>query len=178
MPLTAKAPYIVTFYPPRKVQRLIFAHAKRILQDGCYAFAKRTVPDVLVENGWSHPREVNLLDWAPILRTHIRALTRSPNAPGALVRIGEFAAHDPFIQARSITHLLDAAASLLASHLGDYARAVKLRDVSAEVQRAVEFARVKTNEEMGVLLRRAMCDPEVGGMLEESLLEVMRAHGV
>lgn len=168
---------MVTFYPPREAQLLIFAHSKRILQDACFDFAKRSLPQALAENGWERPRQVDLVEWEPIFKKHSRTLPSSNSTLSAITRIGEIAVHDPFIHARSITRLLDAAVDLVAYHFRDYARASKLWDVGAEVHKAMESARDKANDAVAALLRRAMHDPEVGGLLETSFLEILRAHG-
>jgi hypothetical protein len=66
-------PHITSLYPvyiPFSVQHRLFARLQTLLENACYTFASKRLPDVLVREDWTCPESVELNRWPKVLLTY------------------------------------------------------------------------------------------------------------
>lgn len=134
-------------YLPYITQHHILTTTQTILEESCFDFAKRWLPEVLNERGWKCPCAVELTRWKSIINT--RGGQLPPEAlsvqPGAKLKhiftathaLRNTAVHRELVQARSVSKFLQAAINL-AEALRDTHRATQLLDIKAAVDGKLE----------------------------------------
>jgi hypothetical protein len=79
VPLTAPSPPDLGL--PYEVQHFVLAMIERIIEEGCYDFASRWIPDKLYEKNWTCAEQVELSTWKKFLPTALppKAISLVPN---------------------------------------------------------------------------------------------------
>ncbi|QSZ30595.1 hypothetical protein DSL72_000152 [Monilinia vaccinii-corymbosi] len=65
---------------PYEVQHYILGMMQRIMEEGCFAFASRWIPDVLQRNKWTCSEAVELSTWRTILSENVPVAALTPHS--------------------------------------------------------------------------------------------------
>lgn len=146
-PQLCGVPSLHPSFLPYSAQHRILTTAQTILEECCFDFAVRWLPDVLENNGWKLACAVELTQWETIV--HGRCGQLPPEAlgvaTGAKVRrifaavrpLRNTAVHREPTEAHGVSHFLGAAVKL-AETLRDTHRASQLIDMKAAVDAKIE----------------------------------------
>ncbi|KAI0114084.1 hypothetical protein GGR51DRAFT_505449 [Nemania sp. FL0031] len=142
---TRAIPSLFPIYLPLRTQHRILTNVQSILEDTCFEFAQRAMPDILKKNGWdcSEAAELNL--WvAEFLQRQSEFSNRAEGIGQPLTKllrsvsdIRHTAVHRICISARGLEHFLLNAESL-ATLLGDTTRLKSLTELRRSIQQATE----------------------------------------
>ncbi|RFU34676.1 hypothetical protein B7463_g1673, partial [Scytalidium lignicola] len=122
---------------PYEVQHYILAMIQRILEEGCWDFASRWIPNILIENNWTCCEAVELSSWRRVLPTAplpSRALVSVPNyslekALVDAVQIRNSAVHRHLCDNTELKRMLSHAQGLM-SMFSDVTRQTKFHQLS------------------------------------------------
>ncbi|KAF4878826.1 hypothetical protein CGCSCA1_v002223 [Colletotrichum siamense] len=125
--LKSSIPSLYPSYVPYAAQHVILTTAQTVLEECCFDFANKTIPDALSERGWDCASAVELTKWARILHKEL---------PQAVHRLRT--------TARGISRLLESAVGL-AEALNDVARAAQLEELKSELDGKVKAMEMSKN---------------------------------
>ncbi|KAH6880116.1 hypothetical protein B0T10DRAFT_532044 [Thelonectria olida] len=153
----ATTPSIPSLYPsyiPYQSQHLLLTTSQQILEECCFDFAAKWLPDIVRENGWDCPAAVELTEWNKIMGTkHYDripplALDLSGSTLTQLLAkthmLRHTAVHRLPTPARGISQLLDCAVQL-AGALQDHKRAAQLEQLKSEVDSKIQAMELTKN---------------------------------
>lgn len=183
-PATKPIPLLYPVYISYKAQHRILSNVQSLLEECCYAFAQRTLSDVLVEEQWECPESVELTSWIKILKANKEKLStaRMAEVGDRLTEILQMtstlrhtAVHRLRTSAKGIEMLVKNA-QVLTQLLDDDVRARRIEDIHRELQSSIgEMQRNKDLLEVrlsdglkGLARRRAELD-----MIEQTLVDDM-----
>ncbi|KAJ8126091.1 hypothetical protein O1611_g7549 [Lasiodiplodia mahajangana] len=142
---THSVPSLFPIYLPLRTQHRILTDVQRILEDACFDFGQRAMPDILKRKRWdcSEAAELNL--WAAeLLQRQSEFANRADNIGQPLTKllrsvadIRHTAVHRICISARGLEQFLLNAESL-ATLLGDTTRLKSLTELRRSIQQAME----------------------------------------
>ncbi|RAL67790.1 hypothetical protein DID88_008517 [Monilinia fructigena] len=104
---------------PYEVQHYILGMMQRIMEEGCFAFASRWIPDVLQRNNWTCSEAVELSTWRTILPENVPAAALTPHSRpihlclADAVRIRNSATHRHICISRELQLMTQQAADLM-----------------------------------------------------------------
>ncbi|KAG4034101.1 hypothetical protein MFRU_003g00770 [Monilinia fructicola] len=104
---------------PYEVQHYILGMMQRILEEGCFAFASRWIPDVLQRNNWTCSEAVELSTWRTILPENVPAAALTPHSRpihlclADAVRIRNSATHRHLCTSRELQRMTQQAEDLM-----------------------------------------------------------------
>ena len=132
----------LTFIPYR-VQHLLLTATQRLLEECCFEFATKWLPNVLKERKWDCPEAVELNRWVRVLLKYSsslpqQAFNNDDNLPLKAIllpvnALRHSAVHRLHISTPKITNMIESAAKV-ASILGDQGRAMQLTKLQREMQ--------------------------------------------
>ena len=179
---------------PYEVQHYILAMMQRILEEACYDFASRWMPNILNQNNWTCPEAVELSIWRKVLPPAIPPNVIVPvknysleDALADAVRIRNSAVHRHLCDNVEIRRMASQAQDLM-SMFSDVTRQTKFHHLWDELngwdtagQQNLQAARSKLQEALQEISERPMDDmdwtPNAVSLQEitsdaESLLEI------
>ena len=144
---------------PYQTQHLVLTEVQRVLEECCFDFAKKWLPEVVQHRKWHCPMAVELIKWASIIRKHAREIPASAMAKNMSVSslvatlvkahpIRHTAVHRVFMSVKGIGNLLKPAIRL-ALAMRDYARANHLEALKSQLD-----YEIRTTEEERKALKR------------------------
>ncbi|ESZ96067.1 hypothetical protein SBOR_3544 [Sclerotinia borealis F-4128] len=123
---------------PYEVQHYILGMMQRIMEEGCYAFASRWIPDVLQRNNWTCSEAVELSTWRRILPENVPLTALAPHSRplhlclADAVRIRNSATHRHICSSRELQHMIQQAEDLMGI-FSDRTRQYKFNKLWAEL---------------------------------------------
>ena len=160
---------------PYRAQHLIFTATQHLLEECCFDFAMKWLPDVLKEHMWDCPEAVELNRWIRVLLKHSGSLPQHAfeNDSGlslrtvlsSVIMLRHSAVHRLQISTARIAQMVRSAAKV-ANVLGDRHRAMQLTVLQQETQAQSDKLEIWTDhirkrfsgELQGVSERRAELD--------------------
>ena len=136
-----RSPYLI--FIPYRAQHLLLTATQRLLEDCCFEFAIKWLPDVLKEHMWDCPEAVELNRWIRVLLKYSGSLPQYAFDDGcglplktvflSVNMIRHSAVHRLRISAVRITEMIRSAARF-AGVLRDQHRAIQLTEMQQELQ--------------------------------------------
>ncbi|KAI9646756.1 hypothetical protein NHQ30_004754 [Ciborinia camelliae] len=123
---------------PYEVQHYILGMMQRIMEEGCFAFASRWIPDVLQRNNWTCSEAVELSTWRKILPENLPATAVAPHGKplnlclGDAVRIRNSATHRHLCTSHELQRMTQQAEDLMGV-FSDQTRLSKFHRLWAEL---------------------------------------------
>lgn len=146
-PLTGSSPTLFPAYLPYKTQHHILTITQTMLEEACFGFGKKWLPQVLSNEKWDCPEAVELTKWTKTLAKHRNAIPLSAvNASqGELSnavlfstdRLRHAAVHRLPTSAGGIQTMILSAVEL-ATMLNDTVRAAKMEQIHCELASIVK----------------------------------------
>ncbi|GJC79767.1 hypothetical protein ColLi_02605 [Colletotrichum liriopes] len=186
-PLHPDLPSLYPSYFPYSTQHAILTNAQKVLEECCFDFANRWIPEVVQQKGWDCASAVELTKWAKTFDKQVTKslshaiATTSPSITEALYPTHELrhtAVHRLLTPARRISQMLRAALKL-AEALQDFTRAAQLEDLVSEVDVKIKTMELTKNalenraftqlEE--IRRQREELDRQEKGLIEEMVKE-------
>ncbi|KAF4908253.1 hypothetical protein CGCVW01_v012305 [Colletotrichum viniferum] len=118
-----------------------------VLEECCFDFASKTIPDALSERGWDCASAVELTKWARILCKELPQGLSGVTVQSALVsthQLRHTAVHRLCTTARGISRLLESAVGL-AEALNDVPRAAQLEELKSELDGKIKAMELSKN---------------------------------
>ncbi|KAF2965964.1 hypothetical protein GQX73_g7574 [Xylaria multiplex] len=184
---THAVPSLFPTYLPLRTQHRILTKVQSILEDACFDFGQRVMPEVLKKNQWvcSEAAELNL--WAAEFLQAQGKFDKSVDVGMPLTKlfrsvadIRHTAVHRICISAKGLEHFLLNAESL-ALLLGDAARLKSLADLRRTIQQAIEELEgnkhVLSSKLTETLKRIAAQRAELDRAEEAAIADMMREDG-
>ncbi|KAJ3952557.1 hypothetical protein N0V92_010994 [Colletotrichum tropicale] len=145
--LKSSIPSLYPSYVPYSAQHAILTTAQTVLEECCFDFASKTIPDALSERGWDCASAVELTKWARILHKELPQGLSGATFQSALVsthQLRHTAVHRLRTTARGIIRLLESAVGL-AEALNDVARAAQLEELKSELDGKIKAMEMSKN---------------------------------
>ncbi|TGO48595.1 hypothetical protein BOTNAR_0467g00060 [Botryotinia narcissicola] len=123
---------------PYEVQHYILGMMQRIMEEGCYTFASRWIPDVLQRNNWTCSEAVELFTWRTVLPENVPSEAFTSHGKSLhqclanAVRIRNSATHRHIFSSQELRGLAQQAEDLM-SLLSDYSRQLKFHKLWTEL---------------------------------------------
>lgn len=123
---------------PYEVQHYILGMMQRILEEGCYTFASRWIPDLLHKNNWTCSEAVELSTWRTFLPENIPAEALASHSKplhrclADAVRIRNSATHRHICSSRELQRMTQQAEDLM-SLFSDQTRQLKFQRLWIEI---------------------------------------------
>lgn len=123
---------------PYEVQHYILGMMQRILEEGCYTFASRWIPDVLQRNNWTCSEAVELSTWRTVLPENVPSEAITSHGKSLqqclanAVRIRNSATHRHIFSSQELRGLAQQAEDLM-SLLSDHSRQLKFHKLWTEL---------------------------------------------
>ncbi|GAP86305.1 putative ubiquinol-cytochrome-c reductase cytochrome [Rosellinia necatrix] len=185
---TVAIPSLFPVYLPLGTQHRILTDLQRLLEDACFDFAQRAMPDVLEKKGWgcSEAAELNL--WAAEFQQRQSHFSDKVDDVGrplpellrSVAHIRHTAVHRICISARGLEQFLMNAESFM-TLLGDTARLRVLTGIRRNVQQTIEELErnkhVLSSKLKETLRRLAAQRAELDRVEEAAILNMMREDG-
>ncbi|KAK6334162.1 hypothetical protein TWF696_002664 [Orbilia brochopaga] len=130
---------------PYPLQHSLITEAQRLLEQSCYEFALKWLPDRTASAEFAHPESAELNKWARLIgmrlrglppaaydsRVYMEQMSRFRHAASQIAHLRHTAVHRNKIEARRVVDMLDLAVDF-ARFLRDGGRAVVLRDMRVQ----------------------------------------------
>lgn len=145
--LKSSIPSLYPSYVPYGAQHAILTTAQTVLEECCFDFASKTIPDALSERGWDCASAVELTKWARVLHKELPQGLSGVTVQSALVsthQLRHTAVHRLRTTARGISRLLESAVGL-AEALNDVARAAQLEELKSELDGKIKAMEMSKN---------------------------------
>ena len=154
-PIAEKLPSLYPSYLPYKTQHSILATAQQVLEECCFEFAAKAMPDILKRKGWDCPAAGELTKWVRILRRQKMKAHDSPLPNGAesdgendvfhaVATLRHTAVHRVPTTARGTSKLLESAVKL-SQLLQDEQRAEQLDEMRLELDSQISAMELNKN---------------------------------
>ncbi|KAI1848975.1 hypothetical protein JX265_001306 [Neoarthrinium moseri] len=156
-PAGAVLPPMPSLYPsfiPYKAQHLILNEAQRLLEESCFDFAQRWIPQLLEDKKCEAPCAIELTEWVRLLAHRVGKLPQGAIDQGELrakeilfatSNLRHSAVHRLSTSARGIRDLIKSGVEL-ASMLQDHARALQLEDFCREIDNSIQAMELNKND--------------------------------
>ncbi|KZL68385.1 ubiquinol-cytochrome-c reductase cytochrome c1, partial [Colletotrichum incanum] len=176
-------PSLYPSYLPYSTQHAILTNTQKVLEECCFEFASRWIPDVVQQKGWDCASAVELTKWA---KTFDKQMTKLPSDAIATTsssitdvlypthELRHTAVHRLPTPARRISQMLRAALKL-AEALQDLTRAAQLEELVSEVDAKIKAMELTKNaledralsQLEGIRRQREELDRQEKGLTEE-----------
>lgn len=167
-PIAAALPSLYPIYIPYTAQHFILSEAQRLLEESCFEFLGKWLPDVVAEKKWECAAAAELTESTRLLARHVARVPREafvnlesgavagtgegaespaaalPQILAAASRLRHCAVHRLPSTARGVRGLCGSA-RVLAAALGDAGRAARLGAVCAELDAKIEAMKLSKN---------------------------------
>ncbi|KAI1375489.1 hypothetical protein F4677DRAFT_423017 [Hypoxylon crocopeplum] len=150
---SAVLPSLYPTYIPYTAQHLILNEAQRMLEESCFEFVQKRLPEVLQDKGWECASSAELTQWTRLLAKKADKLPKEAfNSGGtslaevlfATNKLRHSAVHRLSTTARGIQDLVKSAAAL-AFTLGDHKRAGQLEEMCYELESKIKAMELNKN---------------------------------
>ncbi|KAI0538482.1 hypothetical protein GGR58DRAFT_526058 [Xylaria digitata] len=185
---THAVPSLFPIYLPLRTQHRILTKVQSILEDACFDFGQRVMPEVLKKNQWACSEAAELNLWAvEFLQYQGKLFDKTVDVGMPLAKlfrsiadIRHTAVHRIYISAKGLEHFLLNAESLV-TLLGDATRLKSLADLRRTVQQAIEELEgnkhVLSSKLTETLKRIAAQRAELDRAEEAAITDMMREDG-
>lgn len=149
----SRLPSLYPSYLPYKTQHLLLTTAQQTLEECCFDFAKRYLPEVLAGQGWDDPTAIELTKWVKVIGKSEGVLPVDALDLGGTTlkqvfikthKIRHTAVHRVPTTARGVSQLLQHAVKL-AEALRDHNRASRLDFLRSELDSMIKAMELNKN---------------------------------